>query len=121
MTKKKAFVGARIDQELNDFLQLKSDHIGISKSEYVRNLIVQGATAERAADFEDRMLAILDEMKAMLGIGQADKTNGLSQFDRLAIFECLGLLRINAAKSSPGDVKQAQAFAHQMLDESQID
>jgi predicted DNA-binding protein len=112
-------VSVRIDKELDEFLQLKSTKIGLSKSEYVRNLIVKGATAESVVDFEDRMLAILDEMKIILGIRPDGAGQGLSPFDRLALYECLGLLRINAAKSAPGDVRQAQGFANQMLEEVQ--
>lgn len=111
------YIGFRLGEDLNDFVVKRSQRSGVSKSELVRNLIIQGATAESVADFEERMLDILEQMKSMLAIASGGSGRGMNRFDRLALYETLTLLRINAAKTSPSDVKQAQALAQQMLEE----
>lgn len=65
-------VTMRLDKETATYYRRRANERGVSLSDFLRNMIVQGMIAETALDVEQRMRAMLDEMQLRAaGVGSA--------------------------------------------------
>jgi hypothetical protein len=66
-------VTMRLDKETATYYRRRANERGVSLSDFLRNMIVQGMSAETAIDVEQRMRAMLDEMQLRAAGGGSAK------------------------------------------------
>lgn len=79
----------RLDKDTARFYRTKANEHGVSMSDYLRNTLVQGVIAENVHEIEDRLRALIAQIKAG-GSGSADAT--MSDEVLLAIFTSEAML-----------------------------
>jgi len=98
-------VTMRLDKETATYYRRRANERGVSLSDFLRNMIVQGMIAETALDVEQRMRAMLDEMQLRAAGGGSAK---LPENALLSIYTSEQLLTKIVETRNPQDLYDAQ-------------
>lgn len=98
-------VTMRLDKETATYYRRRANERGVSFSDFLRNMIVQGMIAETALDVEQRMRAIIGEMQIKAVDGGSAK---LSENALLSIYTSEQLLAKIVEARNVQDLYDAQ-------------
>ncbi|MBO0501469.1 hypothetical protein J1C51_22115 [Chromobacterium haemolyticum] len=105
-------VTMRLDKETALYYRRRANERGVSLSDFLRNMIVQGMIAETALDVEQRMRALIAEMQISAGGGGSAK---LPENALLSIYTSEQLLTKIVEARNVQDLYEAQDKAKARL------
>ena len=111
-------VTMRLDKDTALYYRRRAKERGVSLSDFLRNLIVQGMIAENALDIEQRMRAMIGEMQLQAGSGdRADLPDSVL----LSLFTSEALLTAIVEARNVQDLYAAQDRAKAKLQRLKAD
>lgn len=103
----------RLDEHTSAYYRTKANEHGISLSEYLRQMLVQGVIAENVNEIEQRLKRTIAEINAA---ARSSQNGGAHDEMLLSVFTCEALLTAIVEARNPQELYSAQDVARAKLE-----